>query len=103
MGNPLSRYLIQQQSLGQVQGNTPQKQGVNQQMLNGLHNMVSMFNGAGDKGAVMQALASANPQMGEIFQLCSGKDVKEVFIQECMRRGVDPQYALGVMAQIGIK
>lgn len=103
MANPLNKYLMQQQNPVQGQNDQMLGQGVNQQMLEGLHNMVNMINGVNNKDAVMQTLAGANPQMAEIMRLCNGKDAKEVFIQACRESGVDPQYALNVMAQIGIK
>lgn len=66
MANPLSRFLFQQPGQVPVQSDVAPSQRLNQQMLNGLQNMVNMFNGSNQKEAVMQALASANPQMAEI-------------------------------------
>ena len=110
MANPLSRYLgmqagqmpAQQSNQGMTMGQSA-GQGVNQQMLGSLANMVGMLNGSSNKAGAVQALASANPQMQGILQLCNGQDPKQVFINECKARGVDPDYALGVMAQVGIK
>lgn len=103
MANPLSKFLVQQPGQAPVQSNSFPSQGVNQQMLNGLQNMVNMIGGSNNKEAAMKALAGVNPQMAEIMQLCSGKNPKEVFIEECCRRGIDTQYALTIMSQIGIQ
>lgn len=103
MANPLSRFLVQQPGQVPVQSDVAPSQGLNQQMLNGLQNMVNMFNGSNQKEAVMQALASANPQMAEIMQLCNGRNPKEVFVEGCRQRGIDPQYALTIMSRIGIQ
>lgn len=103
MANPLSRFLVQQPGQVPVQSDVAPGQGLNQQMLNGLQNMVNMFNGSNQKEAVMQTLASASPQMAEIMQLCNGRNPKEVFIEGCRQRGIDPQYALTIMSQIGIQ
>lgn len=103
MANPLSKFLVQQPGQVPVQSNSFPTQGVNQQMLNGLQNMVNMLNGSNNKEAAVQALAGVNPQMAEIMQLCNGKNPKEVFIEGCRQRGVDPQYALTIMSQIGIQ
>lgn len=103
MANPLSRFLVQQPGQVSVQSDVVPGQGLNQQMLNGLQNMVNMFNGSNQKEAVMQALASANSQMAEIMQLCNGRNPKEAFIEGCRQRGIDPQYALTIMSRIGIQ
>lgn len=103
MANPLSKFLVQHPGQVPAQSNQLANQVVDQRMLNGLQNMVSMFNGSNHKEAVLKTLASANPQMAEIMQLCSGKDPKEVFIEGCRQKGIDPQYALTIMSQIGIQ
>lgn len=41
-----------------------------------------------------------NPQMQMIMQLCKGRNPKDVFFEECQKRGVDPQRILN---QLGIK
>lgn len=103
MANPLSRFLVQQPGQVPVQSNPLPSQGVDQRMLNDLQNMVNMFNGSNQKEAVLKTLASANPQMAEIMQLCNGRNPKEVFIEGCRQKGIDPQYALTIMSQIGIQ
>lgn len=103
MANPLSKFLVQYPGQAPAQNNSLPNQGVNQQMLSGLQNMVNTINGSNNKEAAMQALAGVNPQMAEIMQLCNGRDPKEVFIEGCQQRGIDPQYALTIMSQIGIR
>lgn len=53
MANPLSRFLFQQPGQVPVQSDVAPSQGLNQQMLDGLQNMVNMFNGSNQKEAVM--------------------------------------------------
>ena len=48
----------------------------------------------------MMQLAQQNPQVAQIMQMCQGKNPKEVFLQECQRRGIDPQQ---IMNQLGLK
>lgn len=103
MANPLSKFLVQQPGQMPVQSDPVPAQGLNHQMLNGLQNMVNMLNGSNNKEAAVQALAGVNPQMAEIMQLCNGRNPKEVFIEGCRQRGIDPQYALTIMSQIGIQ
>lgn len=103
MANPLSRFLVQQPGQMPAQSDSVPVQGLNHQMLNGLQNMVNMLNGSNNKEAAVQALAGVNPQVAEIMQLCNGRNPKEVFIEGCRQRGIDPQYALTIMSQIGIQ
>lgn len=76
---------------------------VNQEMLTGFKNVVSQVGGPENGPNSMSALARDNTQMQQVIQYCGGRDPKEVFIQECRNRGVDPQFALNVMSSIGIR
>lgn len=41
----------------------------------------------------LEALTSQcgnNPMLSNVLQMCQGKDPKEVFYQECQKRGINP-------------
>lgn len=59
-----------------------------------IHNMVEMMKGIQNPQAVLQQVARQNPMMGQVLQLCRGKDPKQVFYQMCRERGVDPDNIL---------
>ena len=62
--------------------------------------MAQMLKGVKNPEAAMMQLAQQNPQVAQIMQMCQGKNPKEVFLQECQRRGIDPQQ---IMNQLGLK
>lgn len=59
-----------------------------------IHNMVEMMKGIQNPQAVLQQVARQNPMMGQVLQLCRGKDPKQVFYQMCRERGADPDNIL---------
>lgn len=74
----------------------PQQTQINSQ----LKQAVQLFKSAQDPNAVLQLIAQKNPQMNQIMQMCSGKNPKDVFIEECNKRGIDPQ---SIIQQLDIK
>lgn len=103
MQNPLSQFLGPTPDQGQAYPQQNASPVVNQAMLGSLANMVKMLEGSGNGNKALQMLAGTNPQVKSIMDMCSGKNPRDVFIQECQNRGVNPQYALNVLAQIGIR
>lgn len=61
--------------------------------------MAHMLEAAKDPNAAINALAQQNPQVRQVMQLCSGKNPRDVFIQECRNRGINPDE---LMNQLGI-
>ena len=74
----------------------PQQTQINSQ----LKQAVQLFKSAQDPNAVLQLIAQKNPQMNQIIQMCSGKNPRDVFIEECNKRGIDPQ---SIIQQLDIK
>lgn len=74
----------------------PQQTQINSQ----LKQAIQLFKYAQDPNAVLQMIAQKNPQMNQIMQMCSGKNPKDVFIEECNKRGIDPQ---SIIQQLDIK
>lgn len=91
MANPLNQIL------GQAPIPTNNQSA---QMVQSFQRMAQMLKGVKNPGAAMMQLAQQNPQVAQIMQMCQGKNPKEVFLQECQRRGIDPQQ---IMNQLGLK
>lgn len=87
--------------LNQILGQAPAPMN-NQsaQMVQSFQRMAQMLKGIKNPEAAMMQLAQQNPQVAQIMQMCQGKNPKEVFLQECQRRGIDPQQ---IMNQLGLK
>lgn len=60
---------------------------------------MTMLNGSHNPQQTIMQMASQNPQMNHIIQMCNGKNPKDVFFAECQRRGIDPNQFL---SQLGV-
>lgn len=56
-----------------------------------------MLKSAQNPSAVISQIAQQNPQMRQIVQMCQGRDPRQLFIDECRRRGIDPEQAMRSM------
>lgn len=87
MANPLSNLFPQ----------APQPAPNNSPALASFQRMAQMLRTAQNPDAAIAALARQNPQVGQIMQMCQGKDPKQLFIAECKNRGIDPAQALQML------
>lgn len=90
MPNPLNNLFSQ----------IPQQ---NNGFLNNIQNfqrIVSLLKSSNNPQAAIMQLAQQNPQMKQILNLCNGKNPKDVFIEECKNRGINPDE---IISQLGIK
>lgn len=85
MANPLNN-LFQQPQMGNPN-------------IAAFRRMAQMLQNAQNPSAALTQLASQNPQMQQIMQMCNGKNPKDVFFQACQQRGIDPVQA---MQELGI-
>lgn len=67
----------------------PQGQ-IDPQVVESFERMAQMLNGANNKQQAIMNLAKVNPLAGEVMSMCNGGNFKEVFFNECRRRGLDP-------------
>lgn len=91
MPNPLNQIL------GQAPAPMNNQSG---QMVQSFQRMAQMLKGAKNPEAAIMQLAQQNPQVSQIMQMCQGRNPKEVFLQECQNRGIDPEQ---IMSQLGLK
>lgn len=80
MANPIISKLMSQQ-------------GINPN----LKNMVSMMKGAKNPEAMIQQLASQNPQMKQVIDMVGNGDPKQIFMNACKQKGVDPSDILSFL------
>lgn len=76
--------------------------GVPDEMMESFSNMFRTLKSAPNQGQALSMLAKVNPQFREVVNFCNGRDPKEVFIQECQRRGIDVQYAFQTLSKLGM-
>lgn len=63
----------------------------------GFKQLANMLKAAQNPDAALNMLAQKNPQFNNIIKMCNGRNPKEVFMEECQRRGIDPKEAIKQM------
>lgn len=65
-----------------------------------LKNMIAMMKGAQNPMAMMQQIASQNPQMKQVLDMVGNGDPKQVFMNACKQRGKDPNEILSMLSMM---
>lgn len=108
--NPLNKYYgqnIQNETFNNMNFSTNQPSQnfqksnsfIDQSKINDFKQAASMFNSFGDKNKLIEAICNKDPRMRTILQMCNGRDPKQVFINECINRGLDPNQ---LISQLGL-
>lgn len=90
MANPLNNLFSQ----------IPQQNNGFLQKIQNFQRMASLLKSSNNPQAAIMQLAQQNPQMKQILNLCNGKNPKDVFMEECKNRGINPDE---IISQLGIK
>lgn len=64
--------------------------GVNPQAIQQVKRMMNMFRAASNPQKMLMQAAQQNPAIGAVMQMCSGKNPKDVFYEQCQKMGVNP-------------
>lgn len=78
MANPLMNNM-----------NNP-KIGINPQALQSIKQMMSAFKSMSNPQQAIMQMAQQNPQLNSVMQMLNGRNPKDVFMEECQKRGIDP-------------
>lgn len=62
-----------------------------------LKNMVGMMKSAKNPQAMLNQMASQNPQMKTILDMVQGRNPKQVFLDACREKGKDPNDILSML------
>jgi hypothetical protein len=68
--------------------------GINPQTIQQVKQMMNMVQTMSNPQQAIAQMASQNPQINTIMQMCQGKNPKDVFYAECEKRGIDPESIL---------
>lgn len=98
MANPLND-LFPYSSQQQVAGNAAQQVQLDPQAVESFRRVMNMVGGSSNPN-MLSALAQQNPMFSQIMNLCNGRDYKQVFVESCKARGIDPN---SIISQLGIK
>jgi hypothetical protein len=52
--------------------------------------MMNMFKTMKNPQSAIMQMAQSNPQINSIMQLVGNRNPKDVFMEECQKRGIDP-------------
>ena len=64
--------------------------GVNPQAIQQVKRMMNMFLATSNPQQMLMQAAQQNPAIGAVMQMCSGKNPKDVFYEQCKKMGVNP-------------
>ena len=64
--------------------------GVNPQAIQQVKRMMNMFRAASNPQQMLMQAAQQNPAIGTVMQMCSGKNPKDVFYEQCQKMGANP-------------
>ena len=64
--------------------------GVTPQAIHQVKRMMNMFWAASNPEQMLMQAAQQNPAIGTVMQMCSGKNPKDVFYEQCQKMGVNP-------------
>lgn len=74
--------------------------GINMQAIHSVKRMMGMLQMAKNpQQAIMQA-AQQNPMLGNIVQMCNGRNPKDVFAEQCKQHGLDPDSTMKQIQQM---
>lgn len=76
----------------------PQQQMANPNIAS-FRRMAQMLQNAQNPNAALSQLAAKNPQVQQIMSMCAGKNPRDVFMQACEDRGIDPAQ---IMQELGL-
>lgn len=99
MPNPLSN-IYNSNNMNTFSRPQNQNNGLNENGVNLFKRLSESLNSSQDKNASLMQLAQMNPQFANVIQMCQGKDPRELFIQGCRERGLDPNE---LMNKLGLK
>ena len=68
---------------------------INPQAIQSVKRMMNTFRAAKNPGAAMQMMAQQNPQIAAVLQMCSGRNPKDVFYEQCRQHGLNPDEIAG--------
>lgn len=90
MANPLSNLLT-------PPAQTPVPASNQIVPLQSFQSVVSILKNAKDPNAALNQFASQNPKFRQVIEMCQGKNPRDVFIEACRARGIDPNQAIQQM------
>lgn len=98
MGNPILDLMVARNQAAPVQSPI-QAQQVTQPTTNPLMQTINTLKAAKDPMSMLNAMASQNPQLQQVFNLVSqnGGDPRTVFLNLAQQKGVDPNSILSIL------
>lgn len=64
--------------------------GINPQALQSIKQMMNAFKTISNPQQALMQMAQQNPQLNSVMQMLNGRNPKDVFMEECQKRGIDP-------------
>ena len=64
--------------------------GINPQALQSIKQMMNAFKAMSNPQQALMQMAHQNQQLKSVMQMLNGRNPKYVFMEECQKRGIDP-------------
>jgi hypothetical protein len=64
--------------------------GINPQTIQGVKRLMGMMQAMSNPQQAIMQMAQNNPQINAVMQMINGRNPKDVFMEECQKRGIDP-------------
>lgn len=74
--------------------------GINMQAVQSVKRMMGMLQAAKNPQAAIMQAAQQNPMLGNIVQMCNGRNPKDVFAEQCKQHGLDPDFTMKQIQQM---
>jgi hypothetical protein len=64
--------------------------GINPQAIQNVKRLMGMLQTMSNPQQAIMQMAQSNPQINSVMQLINGRNPKDVFMEECQKRGINP-------------
>lgn len=85
-----------------LQGMMPPIGGMDPRIIQSVKNMAGILQTAKNPQAALMQAAQQNPMLGNIMQMCQGRNPKEVFYAQCKQHGADADSIISQLRQAGL-
>lgn len=96
MANPLMGMMGGSPAVQTQAGNAPNL-GMIKQAAQSAKKMMGMLNAVKNPQQALMQVAQQNPELNAVMQMCQGRNPQEVYMEECQKRGIDPNIIIDAL------
>ncbi len=96
MANPLMGMMGGAPATQTQGGNIPNL-GMVKQAAQSAKRMMGMLNAVKNPQQALMQVAQQNPELNAVMQMIGGRNPQEVYMEECQKRGIDPNIIINAL------